>query len=427
MKLGNSSQSKVPVPNLFLNRTLKQMETFNISDRKRYFRENDLFRMTKDLNFCNNQRNFNRKNENFNKKKIFPDLTNIKNILENYSTINTNRNIFMNTSPNSKSQIDRNTFDNFRSHLAKTNVTNYTNPDLRDEIRTNINVLINKINYEYDLNKWASVDTRTNFLPTDSKNYFTSNNFNSNKKTLLNENFFQTKSDNEIFNETDAKKFKNVLRKKVKTMAINEELKHKLIENIDKFNDSNSEKFYKTKSTNIISKYDKNNENENQYNDINFMNNENVEKDNISNKVHSKNLSVGFINNKRSFNAALDMIDNFQIGKLALPFVAKKYSKVNPDSKNNLTVVNKLRDENKRIYERFQDSSLFKGFPSPDRKEFIIKKGEKLRAKSKKDKIDKTITDFSNYNAIKHNNIFCEDYDTNDGFMIKFKKTKEVF
>ncbi len=418
MKLGNTSQSKVPVPDFFLNNTLKQMETFEISDRKRYFREKDLFRMTKDLNFCNNPRNYNRKHENFNKEKYVPDLTNINSILNNYTTTSKKFG-FNDITPKA------NTFNNFRNFLEKTNVTNFTNPDLRDEIRFNIKVLINKINDEYDLTKWASTDTRSNFLQTNSDNYFTSNNFNSNNTR----SFGLTKTEKK-FNETDATRFKTILRDKINTMSIDKNLKHKLVKNVNKFNDSTSDKFYKTKTTNIISNLEKND----------FMNKENFSKEKYlltSSCTQDDNTRLSkekpkfnnTSNNYKSLNRndLIDINDNFNIRKITLPAVATKYSTVNSDFYNNLTEVEKLRRENKSIYERFKDSTLYRDFPSPDRKEFVIKKGENLRAKTKKDKEDKCLIDFSNYNASKHKHIFCEDYDTNEGVMIKFKKSKEVF
>lgn len=445
MKLGNTSQSKVPVPDFFITKNLKQMETFQVSDRKRYFREKDLFRMTKDLNFCNNPRNYNRKHENFNKEKYQPDLNNINLLLTNYNTTNSKK--FLNTIVSPKA----NTYDNFRYFLEKTNVTNFTNPDLREEIRGNINILINRINDEYDLNKWASTDTRANFMPTNTENYFTKNNFNSSTNRI----YFTTKTDKK-FNETDASKFKTILRDKINTMSLDRNLKTKLVKNVDIFNDSISDKFYKTKTSNIITNFNQiKNEN------LNSSTTENFKKENMNNTNQDHNLRTSLsnekyfhkeitlnsnkkINNSSTFsnfkslnmnknnysinnNEMIDINDNFNIGKITLPVVATKYSGVNSNFYNNFNEIENLKIENEKIYDRFKDSTLYKDFPSPDRKEFVLKKGEKLRAKTKHDKIDKNLVNFSNYNANKHKTVFCEDYDTNDGFMVKFKKSKEVF
>ena len=45
----------------------------------------------------------------------------------------------------------------------------------------------------------------------------------------------------------------------------------------------------------------------------------------------------------------------------------------------------------------------------------------------RKDKIDKSLVDFSKYNTTKHSYVFCESYDTNNGFMEKFKRSKDTF
>jgi hypothetical protein len=72
MKLGNTSQSIVPVPNFFLNSTFSDVDTFKVPSRRRYFREKDLFRHTRDLNFSNNRRHNQKKYEDFNKEKFIP-------------------------------------------------------------------------------------------------------------------------------------------------------------------------------------------------------------------------------------------------------------------------------------------------------------------------------------------------------------------
>lgn len=493
MKLGNTSQSKVPVPNFFLNKNLKQLETFEISEGKRYFREKDLFGQTKDLNFCNNPRNFHRKFEKINREKYLPDLSNINSILK-IQTKSQIKRLFnaKNTSPKD------NTYNNFRDYVEKTNISNFTNPDLRNEIRGNLNVLINKINDVYDLEKWGQTDTRTNFLQTNSEQHFNNfNNFNSNSLTANNFNYnnngssnlnnfhssyntandfyFKTRGEIKKFNETDADKFKTILRQKVNNMSIDKRTKSRLMKNFDKFNDSSSDKFYKPKATSIIAKEamtaenlnlesinNNNNNGENNTSNLNkSLKNEN-ENLNLNLNINStaeykktnKNLNLttnsnhnnNFINSNTTNNynktinnnnkmhksnysggELIDINDNFNIGKITLPVVANKYSKVSSDFLVNLTEVEKLRKDNTKIYERFKDSSLFKDFPSPDRKEFVVKKGEKLKTKSQNDKKDKTLLDFSAYNASKHKHVFCEDYDTNESVMVKYKKSKEVF
>lgn len=403
MKLGNTSQSTVPVPNFFLNNSLNQMETFEVSDKKRYFREKDLFRMTKDINFCNNPRNFNRKHENFNKQKYIPDLTNINSILKSYS------NNHYKKTHNYFSSPKHDSYEQYRSFLEKTNVTNFTNPNLKDEIKNNINVLINKIKSEYDLDKWAKTDTRSNFLTfnTDEEQQQHTA-YDSSASYLMNNNYSVTKANlkNLKANETDAMKFKTILRDKVKTMSINKNLKEKLISTMDKFNDSSSDKFYKAKKSSLISKEA-------------FR----ADEDAFQALSPKSKTRIDFKEN----NNLIDKNNKFNLSKVCLPVVTTKYSQVSQKVFDNLEQVEKLRKENKFIYQRFKDTSLYRDFPSPDRKEFVIKKGERLRNKSKKDFVDNTLVDFSKYNASKHKNVFCEDYDINEKIMLKFKKAKDFF
>jgi len=316
---------------------------------------------------------------------------------------------------------------------------------LRNEIRGNLNVLINKLSDVYDLDKWGHTDTRNNFLQTNSiDDNFNNNYYNNRNHSTENEFYFNSKSESKKFNKTDADKFKTILRQKVINMSIDNNTKTRLTKNYDKFNDSSTDKFYKPKMTNIIAKEAFLSENSN-------AENNKSEKENLNNSAENKktknfnltthpnlnnlNTTRNHLNNYNNTNniktnyrsGIIDINDKFNIGKLTLPAVATKYSSVNPDFSVNLTEVDKLRKDNWKIYDRFKDTTLFKDFPSPDRKEFVVKKGEKLRINSKKDKIDKTQLDFSNYNATKHKHVFCEDYDTNDSVMVKFKKSKEVF
>ena len=73
MKLGNVSQSIVPVPNFFLDKSEKNLETFKISNKKSsYYRDRDLFQKINDLNLNHNQRSSKRKSEEENKEKYIP-------------------------------------------------------------------------------------------------------------------------------------------------------------------------------------------------------------------------------------------------------------------------------------------------------------------------------------------------------------------
>jgi hypothetical protein len=522
MKIGNTSQSNVPVPNFFLNKNITQMETFEISKGKKYFTEKDLFRNTKDINFCNNRRNFNRKFDEFNRTKFTPDKTSL-NFLNTTSNFNPTSNIkrkFI-SNENNKGNKDNNTnnfnntnnewdkdktnpntksdkYNNYRNFLEKTNVTNILNPDLKQEIKTNINVLLEKINHNYDLEKWGSTDTRTNFinLNTNSNTNKMCSTYNYNDKFYLNNNkgFFSDEYaqlnfnkfnntfsnfenfDEKNFNQTDASKFKSILRDKINGMNIDKKLKDKLVRNIDvdlNNEKSNSDKYYKfktnqnqnknkkTKSSNFPD-IDSNErplptqtqiQTQNNTQNLTLAQNQNQEYlgetnetkiDTNMNTINefktSNDPMCKFDNNLNSYNFNSKNDDdnyndnynenynNFNLKKICLPQVMTKYSNVSSNSNNNQIEIDKLKRENKQIYNRFKDSNLFKDFPSPDRKEFVIKKRELIKTNVKKNKIfDKNLVDFSNYNASRHKSVFCEEYGTNQGIMNKFKNDKKTF
>lgn len=463
MKLGNTSQSNVPVPNFFLNKNFKQMETFQVSDGKKYFREKDLFQNTKDINFCNNPRSNNRKHENFNKIKYSPDMSSLKYFLKTSTNAEfTSRKPLFKESSNIKTD----SYANFRNFMEKTNVANYVNPELKEEIKTNINVLIDRIKHDYDLEKWGRTDTRTNFIQTRNSDFITSTNMNSYSKSPshgafiqsnMNSTYNQLQKDFEnmrsnyqynspktegnvtspnSFNQTDASRFKTILRDKIKGMTLDKNMKTKLLNNIFPTDNSSSptDKYYKTKISNFINiKNMANNTNDKEYpTQESFGNNIDTQFDDSINTI--KGSKTSYYKNKKNkgnyetiHTNEININDKFNVTNICLPAVMTKYSSVSDNIFNNQNNIDKLRQENKQIYERFKDSNLFKDFPSPDKKEFIIKKGEKLRTKTRKDKVDKSLADFSKYNANKHKGIFCENYDTNSGFMNKFKKSKDTF
>jgi hypothetical protein len=441
MKLGNTSQSSVPVPNFFLNKNINQMETFQLSKGKRYFREKDLFQSTKEINFSNSTRNLNKKHENFNKTKYIPDLTSLNNFLNrsndtlniNLKTNKKNETFNDNLSENEREREfpKKDCYQNFRNYMEKTNVTNYTNKDLRDQIKTNINVLIDKISNtkNYDLDKWTHIDTRTNFIDTNTDNIFNKNIFD--KTNNNNYNYHSTKAkNNKDFKDNESQRFKYVIKEKVKGLSIEKDYKKKLLSRMDLNNVSYSDKFYKTKTSNVINTHcadeilkTETEINVNEDRKLNKLNNEYKEYKPLNTYASRASRNK---DKEKEMNIIHDNL-NLNLKKLCLPNLFNKYSLVNDNDYINQKKVDKLKIENIQIYDRFKGSNLFKEFPSPDRKEFIIKKGEKVRLNMKKDKIDNSLVDFSKYNANNHKDIFCESYETNQGFMERFRKSKDTF
>lgn len=432
MKIGNTSQTNVPVPNFYLTKNIKEMETFKVSEGKKYFREKDLFRNTKDLNFCNNPRNNTRKHECFNKAKYSPDVNELKDFMKTNTNLNTTgRKTFYSKDTNRKDN-----FSNYRNFLENTNIEQVINPNLKEEIKTNINVLLDKITHNYDLEKWANTDTRTNFI--NIRNFEINNNqnlattiYDNNFDTMpmrTNFNFNITKYADKNLNQTDANKFKTNLRDKINGMTLERNLKDKLLSKID-LNNQNSppDKYYKTKASNLI-----NISPEDKKHYESFENSSDTTKyDDRMNTIQCSKTSyatVSKFNKKLNTNNEISINDTYNVTKICLPNVMSKYSAVTDNIHDNQMKVEKLRNDNRKIYERFRDTSLFKDFPSPDRKEFVTNYGEKIKQNVRKNRRkDKSLVDFSNYNATKHRNIFCENYDINKGLMTKFKSAKKTF
>lgn len=406
MKFGNTSQTSVPVPNLFLNNEINQMETFKVNKGKKYFRERDLFQKTKEINFSNFTRNLTRKHENFNKTKHKIDISSLNNFLNRSNQTTSKLFDFPKGDPNKDS------YENFRNFMEKTNISKYTSSDLRGEIKSNINVLIEKINHTYDLDKWQHTDTRTNFIDTNTDYLKNKNIF----ETVKNDFYSVKTCKNKNIKENESYRFKSVIREKVEGMSIDNEYKKKLLSKIDMNNNSFSEKFYKTKNSTII--------------DIHST--DDILKTDASEDKNNKQMNTlsnmtNLKNKKNNFNPMKIVNDEINLKKICYPSIMNKYSYVSNDTLKNQMEIDKLKMANSRIYSRFDNTNMFRDFPSPDRKEFIKKRGEKLRLNTKQDKIDKSIVDFSGYNTTKHRDIFCEKYDTNQGFMEKFRKSKDSF
>jgi hypothetical protein len=330
MKLGNTSQSIVPVPNIYLTRDLKNLETFNPCGKKKYFREKDLFRLTKDINLSNNPRNSFRKFDEFNRTKYVA--------VHKIDTLRKKFNIPEPTKPEVQTSEE---FAKFTDYMYKTNVSNYINQGLKEEIKSNIGNLLDRINSNFDLNKWNLHDTKTSFLNHNTESYT--------GITMYNHN-----------NESENTKFKNTLRDKINSLnTVDEEGKFRASKNFQRINQTGESKLMETGQKML---------------EGTIMSNRNSEM------------------NKSQYNRSQSSFDK------------------NPNEK--------IINDNKSLYEKFQNTSLYKEFPSPTRMEFTQKKGEKISYKRKK--VDDYIISFDKYNSQKHKNIFCEPYTTNDGAMCKF-------
>ncbi len=171
MKLGNISQTIVPVPKFFTDKKTRTVELFKSNNKKgkktntrrsnSYFRSKDLFSTNCDLNINNNPRTFNHDWEGSDEIKyvpiydrgIFPNNANMKNtyfpnIIDTFKT----RKI--------EGPSNKNEYHNVHKFLKNTNLNTFLKKDLRKEIIDNTKNLIDRINVTYDMNKWNEFDSR---------------------------------------------------------------------------------------------------------------------------------------------------------------------------------------------------------------------------------------------------------------------------
>ena len=222
MKLGNISQTIVPVPNFFINQKNRTLETFNIypkttsnvtgikkilklnlneissksqnsslekdkeskktscktsrllhkfsfNKKSNYYRDKDLLTTFYNLNINKNPRNFTRQWIQMNQEKYIP-LYHRNNYNNNLTEVNktyfpeiidVNKPKSVNKKKLSLKFNDMENYYDFISYKKKQNIFGFLNPTLREELQTQTRNLIDKINMNYDIKKWDEFDTRT--------------------------------------------------------------------------------------------------------------------------------------------------------------------------------------------------------------------------------------------------------------------------
>ena len=167
MKLGNISQTIVPVPNFFMD-TTKDIDAFKVyyenkNNKKRikrchsYFSKSDLLSSNLDININNNPRVTNQKFYDLNKELYVPIYQKLK-TPSNFEVKNTKFPDFKNTK-NKEISCKIKEYLNFK----KTKINKKMNEDIRKEILNNTYNLIERINSNYDLTKYTNFDSRTTF------------------------------------------------------------------------------------------------------------------------------------------------------------------------------------------------------------------------------------------------------------------------
>ena len=186
MKLGNVSQSIIPVPKFFLKRRSLDLFTSyyptesTSSERKSkkgkkkikrnpknarnrsYYRTKDILSLNCDINLNLNPRPFTRQASEENKKKYIPlyHRNTYQNNAEMKETYFPDI-IDMNKNKTCHNQSKQNDFQKYQEYKNKTNIQEIINPDLREDIMHNTKNLIERINMNYDLKKWNQFDSRT--------------------------------------------------------------------------------------------------------------------------------------------------------------------------------------------------------------------------------------------------------------------------
>ena len=159
LKLGNISQTVVPVPSFFLNRGTKNIDAFNVPKRAHsYYREKDLFQKELDLNLNRNQRFSKKENDESNKEKYIP----VYNLRKYPNNAELNHTYFPNIIDTSKGKTiyPKTEYQKFLKYKNSSDYLNFFAPNLREEIMHNTKNLLDRINVNYDLDRWSNFDSK---------------------------------------------------------------------------------------------------------------------------------------------------------------------------------------------------------------------------------------------------------------------------
>ena len=165
MKIGNISQTIVPVPNFFLNQSTRKLDTFASSTTRNkkslYYRDKDLFTKNLDININHNPRFDFRTSQKTNKSKYIPlyhrgDYPSNSAEKDTYFPHIIDNSIKRTFSPS-------NEYEKYKDYMAKTNTTEILRPKLREEIMNNTQNLLDRINANYDIDKWTEFENKTTF------------------------------------------------------------------------------------------------------------------------------------------------------------------------------------------------------------------------------------------------------------------------
>ena len=258
MKLGNISQTIVPVPKYFLNK--KTVDLFTQSKPNQtspesknekkttrnhsYYRTKDILTLNFDFNINHNPRLNERQTTLDNIKKYipiyhkynFPDDSEKKSYFPNIIDMN---------APKLEKVTKLTNYQKFKEYKKKLIFEDIINPKLRDDIMNNTQNLLRKINMNYDLKEWNDFDSRTTF-----------NKFYQTVYSPISNVIKHLPNDKDVFSST-------LREKALKLTTINSRAKESIYRNIKQkeseksFSDEkNNPKFCRT-GTNMFNKFNK--------------------------------------------------------------------------------------------------------------------------------------------------------------------------
>ena len=265
MKLGNISQTILPVPKFFTDKEVRTIEIFKITDNNKskvhnkrksnYYRQSDLIMSNKDININLNPRTFSNDKDNYDEKRYIPiyDRAYLENNAEKKKTdfpniINTFR-VKKLDRPNNKNE-----YKNVYKYLQSTNLNHFLKKDLRQEIMDNTKRLIDRINTTYDLNKWNEFNSRT----TMNKEFQTAYSPITDaikEETDYKDEFMKTLYKKSLSLKTITEKSKNLIKKNFKSYDAKNRFRRKWIFNNDNSlskNKSDLDKLLETNKSNLL-------------------------------------------------------------------------------------------------------------------------------------------------------------------------------
>lgn len=366
---GNTSQSIVSVPNIFLIRDIKPVETFKIRKKDKYFREKNLLAQAQQLNINNNPVKNNRKLEEYNKTKYIPinqlvtstilpknslNIHYLRNYTQpkkeittsNLTTTEVEENKFNNNSSllivDDNEEVDKRKkkdekkqlglslnstgrrqteYQKFEKEFEKHNITTYTNPELIKDIKNDIGRLIGRINANFDAQKWSEADTRSVFNKTNDIMYTPITYYN-------------------MHNESETSKFHSTLQQKIGSLSTINESKFKVL------------------------------------------------------NVFNKNTKYKNLNGKET------KIDYSKILPSSYPTIDENYIK-------------DMTDKNHFLFPKFKPTVLYNEFPSATFNEFTKKRGELFQKKRKE-----FLKNLSKEGLIEKSRYNCSNYDSGNNYIL---------